>query len=1414
MTGSVTVNNGNTLNLLGQISNGILGSGTIKLNEQQNISSDTSFGGTLNTNSQSLNLKNSSYQTLSFGNIVGNSNLTLDINALSNESDIINISSGSDNNSILTISDINFTKPVVPETQDSESFSKQILTGSTSGVSLVYDKADDITSLHRSGSDSLNSNSINWADNFGGWEQSGTQTESYSIISSSGTLNDTFNYTLNKQWDEKQFTSKAENLAIMNSYSGSGSDNRLVDFTGIFDSPNDGTYTVSADLGSSSSGTYTLNGVKSGSNNTTIDLNGNSGFILSDNTNLVFNNIDFKDNTASDSTLITVSDSNSSISISDSNILGAISATGSNQYNISSSGISSLQNVSGAKLSNSDTLSLSGINNLVNISNINGTTNITGGSTTSGPISQNIINITGGKLIATNGITTSNGITNSIANGLELQSGTINSNISGSGSTSINSTGSVSLTDGKTISQAVNLIAGTFNTNASGITGGVNLSSGILNLTGGTLSSDVTGSGTTTINGIVSVSGGSISNDVSVNNGSLTATTEQLNGNITNNSILSLSGNLTKAIAGETGTTKVNSTLTMENGSSIAGNVDTNGEKLTLNGNSSIGKTLNLNNGEITISTGTTTNHNIGALEGTGNFNLDIDYSGSSIVSDTITLTNDTSNAATVAIKSLTEIGTRPTDFTKQILIGANGHTIINIDAIKSQFDMTGDVVDKQQAIGLDTNTINWNDTYGVEKWTETYDRELNVVGSSAGLSDSIKYTSTKTGESAHTYAKAENLAIMNQYDGVGYEDRTVNFAGIISDETAHGIYTVKEDLGTTNSGKYTLNGEIVGEKRPVIDFNSHKGFELNNSNTELILKDLEIKNSSSLISGTAISDVNVTLDNINTHDNGTGIQTAGNIEIKGNSDISDNIQVTGINSKINIDGSDNVNLNGNITGTGTSTLSISNGTINFGNNTNISGFETILENTNLNVKNETFMNGLNTTFNGTNNLNIANGNIGTVSLGNVKLNGALRMQIDADLANEQMDKLSASNAIIGSGGRIEVSKINLLSPTTQKQLDLLFTDNEDLADAVHYTGEGQIVYSPIYKYNTSYLQKGDGYGYFRFSTPGSAYNDFNPAVMAAPVTALVSGYQNQLQALYGGFYHMDRYMKYSDKQRFIAEHYNNLASLAPVTDLDANKLPEISKAIWLIPYSTFESVHLKGGVNVNNIAYGTTVGGDTNMFDMKYGFKGVISTFFGYNGNHITYDDITIQQNGGFLGATLNAYKGNFFTGLTLSTGASTGSAHTMYGHENITMMTAGVASKTGYNFEFKEGRIIVQPSLFLGYTWANVFDYTNAAGVKIEQDALNALQIAPGIKIIGNTKSGWQPYAGVDMVWNVFMGRNQVTANNVVLPKLSEKAFIQYGVGLQKTWADRFTGFVQAMVRNGGRNGVVLSVGFRWTF
>ena len=144
------------------------------------------------------------------------------------------------------------------------------------------------------------------------------------------------------------------------------------------------------------------------------------------------------------------------------------------------------------------------------------------------------------------------------------------------------------------------------------------------------------------------------------------------------------------------------------------------------------------------------------------------------------------------------------------------------------------------------------------------------------------------------------------------------------------------------------------------------------------------------------------------------------------------------------------------------------------------------------------------------------------------------------------------------------------------------------------------------------------------------------------------------------------------------------------------------------------------------------------------------------------------------------------------------------MYGHENFSTLMAGVASKSGYNLEFKDGRFIIQPTLMLSYSFINTFDYRNSAGVKINSDPMHAIQINPNIRFIANTKNGWQPYASVGMVWNILDGTK--------VPEMSVKPYVEYGLGVQKRWKDKYTGYVQAMIRNGGRNGVALTGGFRW--
>ena len=214
----------------------------------------------------------------------------------------------------------------------------------------------------------------------------------------------------------------------------------------------------------------------------------------------------------------------------------------------------------------------------------------------------------------------------------------------------------------------------------------------------------------------------------------------------------------------------------------------------------------------------------------------------------------------------------------------------------------------------------------------------------------------------------------------------------------------------------------------------------------------------------------------------------------------------------------------------------------------------------------------------------------------------------------------------------------------------------------------------------------------------------------------------------------------------------------------------------------------------------------------MKNGWTGVTTGYVGYNGSQLNYSGNDTSMNGGLLGLTQTFYKGNFWTAITASAGATVGETSNMYGTDNFVSLLAGVGSKTGYNFEFQEGKFIFQPIMFMNYTFVNTFDYTNSAGVKIDSEPLHTIQLNPSIRFIANLKDGWQPYASVGMVWNL-LNQTDTTANGITLPDMHIKPYVEYGLGVQKRWAERFTAFFQTMIRNGGRNGVALTGGFRWS-
>lgn len=444
--------------------------------------------------------------------------------------------------------------------------------------------------------------------------------------------------------------------------------------------------------------------------------------------------------------------------------------------------------------------------------------------------------------------------------------------------------------------------------------------------------------------------------------------------------------------------------------------------------------------------------------------------------------------------------------------------------------------------------------------------------------------------------------------------------------------------------------------------------------------------------------------------------------------------------------------------------------------------------------------------------IDMLNSRIAVNTVNSLTVGSDTNFAADVDLANKTMDRFTAPSYGTHSGSLI-VSAVNLLSDGKENVTAVLFADEglkENAATTV------KTAYTPIYRYDVSYDNRDDA-GYMLFTRGGGGSNNpdtFNPAVLSAPVATLAAGQATINETFKYVFEHADAFtqLPYSERlsmiknnQYVISTEYNeNLGGLAPEFQ---------NNGAWVRPYVTFESLNLKNGPDVDAITYGTLAGFDSDFQDLKNGWTGVTTGYVGYNGSQLNYSGNDTSMNGGLLGLTQTFYKGNFWTAITASAGATVGETSNMYGTDNFVSLLAGVGSKTGYNFEFQEGKFIFQPIMFMNYTFVNTFDYTNSAGVKIDSEPLHTIQLNPSIRFIANLKDGWQPYASVGMVWNL-LNQTDTTANGITLPDMHIKPYVEYGLGVQKRWAERFTAFFQTMIRNGGRNGVAFTGGFRWSF
>ena len=530
---------------------------------------------------------------------------------------------------------------------------------------------------------------------------------------------------------------------------------------------------------------------------------------------------------------------------------------------------------------------------------------------------------------------------------------------------------------------------------------------------------------------------------------------------------------------------------------------------------------------------------------------------------------------------------------------------------------------------------------------------------------------------------------------------------------------------------------------------------------------------------------------------------------------VNDKISSANSANELSLNGDGNISFNNKV-----QQLTLTNENTNTVHNAYIDGVNYNLNNGTVSFSKDEYLNGQgnkNTlNFNG-GTLNIANNSIGTIDLAGLNLNTSSNIMIDADLAQATMDRFTADKISAAENAFLNVNHINLLSDANTDTVQINAVDpiitlesGDTLASHIA-TSVTEVAYSPVYKYGVWY---NPSTGNFTFSRGSSEnYNNVNPSVMVGPVAAQLGGYVSMLDTYNNAFNNMDIRMLNPASVR-LAQKQANRYAITEEADGVTYKVNETnSGGTWVRPFAAYDSVGLKNGPKVDSFSYGTFIGGDSAIHQFKNGGEGVLSAHVSYLGSHQSFNGNSIYQNGGNLGLTGTYYKGNFFTGLTVNAGASVADASTRYGNEDFPMFMAGVANKTGYNFEFKDGKFIIQPSLLLSYTFVNTFDYTNAAGVSINGDPLHALQISPNVRFALNTKNGWQPYLTAGMNWNI-MNDSQFTANMATLPDLSMKPYVQYGLGIQKTINDNFTAYGQVLLRHGGRNGIAANAGLRYIF
>ena len=345
--------------------------------------------------------------------------------------------------------------------------------------------------------------------------------------------------------------------------------------------------------------------------------------------------------------------------------------------------------------------------------------------------------------------------------------------------------------------------------------------------------------------------------------------------------------------------------------------------------------------------------------------------------------------------------------------------------------------------------------------------------------------------------------------------------------------------------------------------------------------------------------------------------------------------------------------------------------------------------------------------------------------------------------------------------------------------------------------------------------------GYYQLNQKGSGTGlhytldlvDFNPQVFRGQV-ATVAQWMNQLAIDDMLFTHSMVLPSFKDEDGGVAYSgvmVNRYASSNPL--FAPYQYSRKDGGLWYKMYGTFENLNMNvsGLGRVGNNAYGALIGADFGLKELKNGWKFMPTAYVGYNGAHQAYPGIGAYQNGGQAGFLGTWYKNNFILGGLVYGGVYENSMDVGGHTDNAFNYFAGAATKLAYNWRFHRDWVL-QPNLMAAYNFFGQQNWHSDYGqMGMMAGMLNGVNLAPGVNLIWE-KETFSIYGTLQYMYNL-NGAVGGRAGNVGLPQVEmERGYIQYGLGFTKRWGDRFSGYLQAVLRNAGRTGVGFQLGFNF--